>query len=158
MPSYAMCVNTVYRCKTSYSQHILPPGLDDDIRFWTIHCFYTRSRYTVSTQRSRHGILLYILFWSENTYCDNNLSLNRSSGCCIVLATSPSSLAKTTLRTPIKKPYFLRPRPRARRRVVRCLLADRSDVPMCPPMIVCWIALYTGFHFALSPWPWVPSC
>ena len=29
---------------------------------------------------------------------------------------------------------------------------DRSDVQMCPPMIVLRIALYTGFHFALSPW------
>ena len=31
---------------------------------------------------------------------------------------------------------------------------------LVPHMIVvlCWIALYTGFHFALSPWSYVPSC
>ena len=36
--------------------------------------------------------------------------------------------------------------------VVGCWLADRSDVQTCPPTIVWWIVLYTGFHFALSPW------
>jgi hypothetical protein len=34
----------------------------------------------------------------------------------------------------------------------RVLPTDRSDVQMCLSMIVSWIAMYTGFHFALSPW------
>jgi hypothetical protein len=29
---------------------------------------------------------------------------------------------------------------------------NRTKMQMCPSRLVFWIALYTGFHFALFPW------